>query len=89
MCTCGSNTRCTFQIEIRQIERDMPLVLVTTCLMNGNRSWPYLLMGDELGSATDIDFLLVPLAPSTPKFTLIGNADFWSCHKDLMPESYH
>ena len=33
-------------------------------------------MGDELGSATDIDRLLVSSGLSTPIFTLIGNNDF-------------
>ena len=37
-------------------------------------------MCDELGSATDIDRLLVPSGLSTPIATLIGNDDFWSCH---------
>ena len=36
MCTCGSNTRELFQIEIRKIDRGiagMPLVLVTFLLL--------------------------------------------------------
>ena len=40
-------------------------------------------MGDELGSANDIDRLLVSSGLSTPILTLIGNDDFWSCHTDL------
>ena len=40
-------------------------------------------MGDDLGSATDIDRLLVSEGLLyTPIFTLIGNDDFWSCHTD-------
>ena len=37
----------------------------------------FFLMGDELGSATDIDRLLLVASsgPSTPIFTLIGNDD--------------
>ena len=67
ICTCGSNTRLKFQIETRKIERGIaviPHVLITTCLMYIRCTrivfWLYLLMGDELGSATDdIDRLLV------------------------------
>ena len=40
-------------------------------------------MGDQLGSSTDIDRLLVSSGLSTPIFTLIGNDDFWSCHRDF------
>ena len=41
----------------------------------------YLVMGHKLGSATDIDSLLVSSGQSTPIFTLIGKDDFWSCHR--------
>ena len=44
------------------------------------------LMGDELGSATDIDRLLASSGLSTPIFALIGNDDFWSCHTDFRPK---
>ena len=37
-------------------------------------------MGDELGSATDIDRLFVSSGRSTLVFALVGNDDFWSCH---------
>ena len=43
-------------------------------------------MGDELGSATDIDRLLVSSELSTAIFDLIGNDDFWSCHRDFRPK---
>ena len=36
----------------------------------------YLVMGHELGSATDIDRLLVSSGFSTPIFTFIGKDDF-------------
>ena len=42
---------------------------------------------DESGSRTDIDRLLVSSGLSTTIFTLIGNADFWSCHADLRPQT--
>ena len=51
-------------------------------LMHRNHFWPYLVVGDDLGSTTDIDRLLVSSGLSTPIFTLIGNNDFWSCHTD-------
>ena len=56
----------------------MPLVLITrTCSVSRNRFFllllSYLLMGDESGSATDIDRLLVFSGLSTPNFTFIGN----------------
>ena len=76
VCTCGSNTRLKSRIEIRKIERGMPvmtLVLVTTYLLNVEEPFvfflSYLLMGDELGSATDIDRLLVSSGPSIPKIS--------------------
>ena len=44
-------------------------------------------MCEELGSATDIDRLLVSSGLlSTPIFTLIGNDDFWSCPRDFRPK---
>ena len=44
-------------------------------------------MGDELGSTTDIDRLLVSSGLlSTPIFDLIGSDDFWSCHSDFRPK---
>ena len=66
----------------------MPIVLVTTCSMYRNRfgGGAYLLMGDELGSATDIDRLLAFSGQSTPNFTLIRNDDFFSCHTDVRPK---
>ena len=50
--------------------------------MYRNRFWSYLVMGDEMGSATDIDRLLVSSGLYIPIFTLIGNDDFQSCHTD-------
>ena len=41
-------------------------------------------MGDELGSATDIDRLLVLSGLSTPNFTFMGNDEFWTCYSDFM-----
>ena len=60
----------------------------TTCLMDRNRVFgSYLLVSDELGSATGIDRLLVSSGLlSTPIFTLIENDDFWSCHTDFGPK---
>ena len=46
----------------------------------------YLVIGHELGSATDIDRLLVYSGLSTPIFTLIGNDDFSSCHTGCRPK---
>ena len=46
--------------------------------------WSYLVMGHELGSATDIHRLLVASGLSTPIFTLIGKYDFWSFHVDFV-----
>ena len=43
-------------------------------------------MGDELGCATDIGRLLVYSGLSTQFFTLIGNDNFWICHRDFMPK---
>ena len=43
-------------------------------------------MGDELGSAADIDRLLVSSGLSTPIFAFIGNDDFWSCHTYFKPK---
>ena len=43
-------------------------------------------MGDELGSATDIDRLLVSSGLFTPHATLIGNDYFWSCRAEFMPK---
>ena len=82
--TYGSSTRLKIQIGTRKIERGialliMPLVLITTCLMYGNRFWVTSLDGWRTGyycSATDIDRLLVSSGLSTPLFTLIGNNDF-------------
>ena len=54
--------------------------------MYRNRFWSDLVMGHELGSATDIDRLLVSSGLSTPIFSLIGNDDFWSCHTDCRPK---
>ena len=42
-------------------------------------------MGGELGSATDIDRLVVSSQLSKLIFTLIGNDDCWSCHTNLKP----
>ena len=42
-------------------------------------------MGKELGSAIDIDGILVPLYTH---LTLIGNDDIWSCHRDFMPKCW-
>ena len=64
----------------------IPLVLITinsTCLCVGTVFGSYLMMGHELGSATDINRLLVSSALSTPIFTLLGKDDFWSCHTHL------
>ena len=36
----------------------------------GTVFWSYILMGDELGDATDIDRVLVPSGQSTPIFYL-------------------
>ena len=54
----------------------------TQCI--GTVFWSYLVMGDELGSATGIDRLLVSSGPSTTIFTLIGNDEFWSSHTDFV-----
>ena len=42
--------------------------------------------GDEFGSATDIDRLLVSLGLSTPVSTLVRRDDLRSCHPDLRPK---
>ena len=44
---------------------------------------PYLLMGDELGRATDIDRLLASSGLYIPIFTLIGNNSFFNCFTDF------
>ena len=73
VCTCGSNMRQNIQIESRKIERGIAIIslvlITTTCLMYRNRFPSYLVMGNKLGSATDIYRLLVPSRPSTPIFT--------------------
>ena len=86
VCICGSNTRLKFQIETRKIERGIAVItlILIKCIGIVLRSHP--LMGDELGSAVDIDYLLVSSGLSTPIFTLIGNDDFWSCNTDLRPK---
>ena len=61
---------------------------ITTSFMYRNRFGLYLVMGDELGSATDIDRLLVSSGLSTPYFTLIGKDDFWSCHTRFLLSSH-
>ena len=52
--------------------------------------WSYLLIGDEVGSATDIDRLFVSSGPFCTWYTnfhlLIGNDDFWSFHTGFRPE---
>ena len=59
-CACGSNKSLKFQIEIRKIERGMAVLLLSHCLFNAQEPFfVYLLVGDELGSATDADILLV------------------------------
>ena len=80
VCTCGSHTqipgtRLQFQIETRKTDRCiavLPFVLVTsnTYLMYGTAFWLYLLMGDELGSATDIERLLCVLRTVCTTFHL-------------------
>ena len=78
-------------IEIRKIERGtavMPLQLFSSLLLylfNVYHGRSYLLIGDELGSATDIGRLLESSASkATPTFPLTGNDDFWSCHTYIL-----
>ena len=53
----------------------MLLVLITTCLMYGNRFVLIPLDECRIGQCTDIDRLLVSSGLSTPIFTLIGSDD--------------
>ena len=81
MCTCGSDTRHKFQIDIRKIERGiavMPLVLITFKILV--KCIEHLLIADELGSSTDISIVSLCLQ--------IGNDHFWSCDTNLGRVSY-
>ena len=81
MCTCGSNTRLIFDIEIRIVERGSTERKMLFMILNDiTRFWYamvllYPLMDDELGNATYIYRLLVfsALSLATLLFTLIGN----------------
>ena len=45
------------------------------------------MIGDELGSATDADRLLISSGLSNTNFCLDRQHDFWSCHTDFTPKS--
>ena len=90
--TCGSNTRLKFQVETRKIERRIAVLPLLCSSLLVYCIWivlgPYLLRGDEMGSATDIDRLIVSSSGLYTNFHLTwsGTTDFWSCHTDFKPK---
>ena len=91
--TCCTNTRLrTNQIESREIERAMAgrtIVLSTTCLLYTNVFLMSLEGATNWASQPSYTcvfrttYYILLLLQCTPKSTLVGNNDFFSCYSDF------